>query len=127
MLKRRPYGEDFLELTAISNRFRAAYINKIDGDEALRQKTLEDLSIRGVEILRALSLSLRNEKAFGVTEVSCSVVGAIKTGLTEAEINDVISNYSREYTKVGYRELHFHEVLNKIAHMHPTRSSFFVD
>jgi len=89
---------------------------------------MRDSSIRGVEVLRILALSIRSDQDYGLTGDSVSYVGALLSDVAESGLADWIKNYRPPYSSIpGFAPLTLRQALNKIAHANPGKSGFFAD
>jgi hypothetical protein len=128
MWKRRTFHECAEELEILSRDFRDAYTNKSRIDQQSREKILQESSERGVEILRALALSVRSEQDFGGIPSIRTTVGALNRSTNTREVSATLNNYRPPYSeKAGFEPLLLREALNKIAHADPNKAGFFAD
>lgn len=126
MLRRRTFHECATELEGISSEFRSAYLGKPGVAPEHRQRTLVSASKRGVEVLRILALAVRTDQDWSLLAPDNSQVGALKNDVSETDIEAIIAAFKGPYRElIGFEPLNLREALNKIAHMHPTRGSFF--
>ena len=128
MLKRRTFYEGADELITISKRFRSAYTNKDSLDEQRRNQELNYTSIRGIEILRTLALSIRTEQDYGEIPKPTEPVGVINSKASESDIESALKHYCPPFnTQIGFTDLTLRDALNKIAHINPGQTSFYAD
>jgi hypothetical protein len=128
MWQRRTFHECASELSAISEDFRAAHTNRFGWARFKRDQVMLDTSKRGVEILRILTLSIRSDQDFGLTNNDSTPVGAFRTKANQAEVLGTIRDYRPPYgQQSAFTPLGLRQALNKIAHADPTRSGFFAD
>jgi hypothetical protein len=112
----------------INEDFRAAYTNRWNSDRATRDRVLRDTSIRGVEVLRILALSIRSDQDYGLTENASVRVGALRGNATEGETKAFVREYRPPYSQLaGFASLKLRHALNKVAHANPRGSGFFAD
>jgi len=89
---------------------------------------MRDTSIRGVEVLRILALSIRSDQDYGRTPKVPDSVGAFRRTATASEAAAFIKSYRPPYSRLtGFVPLSLREALNKIAHPHPDRWGFYAD
>lgn len=89
---------------------------------------MRDSSIRGVELLRILALTVRSEQDTGLILKLPVVVGAVNENVAQEELAFMPSYYRPPYNKVkNYKPLNLRDALNKIAHANPDGSGFFAD
>ncbi|WP_156120426.1 hypothetical protein [Neosynechococcus sphagnicola] len=128
MWKRRTFHECAKELETLREDFRDAYINKSTLDQEIRRKILQESSERGIEILRALALSIRSEQDFGAIPSIRTTVGALKRSASTSEVSATLNSYQPPYSgRIGFEPLPLREALNKIAHADPYKTGFFAD
>jgi hypothetical protein len=128
MWQRRTFHECASELMAISEDFRSAYTNRWNWDKSRKDQVLRDTSTRGVEVLRILSLSIRSDQDYGLTDNVSTPVGALHAHVAESEALALVRDYHPSYDRLpGFNPLRLRQALNKIAHANPTRSGFFAD
>jgi hypothetical protein len=97
-------------------------------DRPTRERIMRDTSMRGVEMLRILALSVRSDQDFGLTNDDSTAVGAYRSKATQAEVLATIRDYRPPYTQQsGFKPLGLRQALNKIAHADPNGSGFFAD
>lgn len=125
---RRTFHDCATELESISDQFRSAYLRINGSSEEQRQEQLISCSQRGIEVLRALALAIRSEQDWGLVPAPAHTVGALKNGVTDEDIDTMLSSYEAPYCKIaGYQALTVREGLNKIAHADLRRTNFFAD
>lgn len=128
MWTRRTFHECAAELSQISREFRTAYMSSSEMDTVVRDRTIQETSVRGVEVLRVLALSVRSDQDTGLTERGSSPVGALISGLTADEARSVVAAYRPPFKALENAvPLHLRQALNKIAHADPRVSSFFAN
>ena len=121
MWKRRTFHDCAHELLQISDRFRLA----ANGEFGINSTgVMTETSVRGVEILRILSLSVRSEQDYGLTDGRKLDVGILVSDPDAIEITEAIRD--RRVT-VPNKPLTLRDGLNKIAHADPTRSTYRLD
>lgn len=128
MWQRHTFHECAEELSVISDDFRAAYINRWNSDQATRDRVLRETSVRGVEVLRILALSIRSDQDCGLTDNTSATVGAIRNNVTAEEARAVVRGYRPPHSRLpGFAPLRLRHALNKVAHVNPSGSGFFAD
>jgi hypothetical protein len=128
MWQRRTFHECASELIQISEEFRAAHMKQAGCDGTRRDDVMLEASRRGVEVLRVLALAIRSDQDYGRTARPSTQVGALKLHATPTEIADSIRSYRPPYRSLrGYQSLDLRGALNKVAHLDPSRSSYFAD
>ena len=128
MWQRRTFHECASELDAISGDFRAAHTNQWGWDEPRRNMVLRDTSIRGVEVLRILALSIRSDQDYDLTEKTQAPVGAFLKNAGNISLPTFIENYRPPYSSLsGFSPIGLRQALNKIAHANPAGSGYFAD
>jgi hypothetical protein len=126
MWQRRTFHECAEELEVISSNFRYAHTGTYDRENS--QRIMLDASRRGVEILRILALSIRNDQDFGLTDDDPASVGALRSTANESDVVATIHGYRPPYSALlGFVPLGLRQALNKIAHANPAQSGFFAD
>jgi hypothetical protein len=87
-----------------------------------------DTSVRGVEILRVLALSIRSDQDYGLVARKPAPVGSWRTGVSSAEVDAVGQMYRPPYAELpGSSPLSLRDALNKIAHASPVGNGFYAD
>lgn len=125
MWQRRTYHDCAAELSQISERFRLAYTKQGPWSAAQRQAILHDTSVRGVEVLKILALSVRGDQDYGLIPRECPRVGALRTNVSIAEVDLISESYRPPYTNLdGFSPLSLRDALNKIAHASPAGNGF---
>lgn len=128
MWQRRTFHECAEELRLISEDFRAAYTNRWNLDQPHRDGVLRDTSVRGVEVLRILALSVRSDQDYSLTGDNSTSVGAVCSSATEAEAQNLVREYRPPFSNLpGFAPLRLRNALNKVAHANPGGSGFFAD
>jgi hypothetical protein len=128
MWKRRTFHECAEELEILSQEFRNAYANQSRLDQQSREKTLQESSERGIEILRMLALSIRSEQDFGSIPSIHTTVGVLNRSANTNEVSAALNSYRPPYSEtVGFEPLKLREALNKIAHANPYKAGFFAN
>jgi hypothetical protein len=128
MLRRRTFHECATELEGISSEFRSAYLGKAGIAPEHRQRTLVSTSKRGIEVLRILALAVRTDQDWSLLAPDKKQIGALKNNVSDPDLEAAIQAFKGPYNGLkGFEPLNLREAMNKIAHMHPTRGSFFVD
>jgi len=128
MWARKTFHDCAEELKIVSEDFRAAFTNKFRMDEQRRNQQLQNLSQRGIEILRILALAIRSEQDFGITPKINETVGALKSNANTSEMFSALNSYRPPYDEqLGFNPLGLREALNKIAHANPDKSGFYAD
>lgn len=128
MWMRRTFHECASELEGISQSFRAAHMNRCNGPEGSRLEVLRDTSTRGVEVLRILALSIRNDQDYGLTNISNASIGALREDMSLDEARIFVREYRPPYRELsGFKSLKLRQALNKIAHANPDGSGFYAD
>ncbi len=126
MWKRRTFHDCALELEQVSTRFRNAYSR--DETDQERISDLNESSIKGVEILRILALSIRSEQDYSGLSRQLLRVGSLITNITEDELKQRQEQYIPPYySQTCSTSLQLREALNKIAHADPSKAGFYAD
>ena len=133
MWKRSSWHDCAAELASVSERFCRAHWGKdhgrIGGRTPEDNKKMEEESIQGVAILRALALAVRSEQDFGLLPKEKAVIGFERKGIV---VDADIINIKRGRGFVGLREnsmfkpISLRESLNKIAHGNPSKADYYV-
>jgi hypothetical protein len=93
------------------------------------EETMEETSIRGVQLLRALALAVRTEQDFDLVPSNSAVVGALKnenavpSDATEAKER---RGYASMLEIKGYHPLNLRQALNKIVHADPQKADYYI-
>ena len=128
MWQRKTFHQCSSELSAISDDFRAAHTNRLGWDDAKRNRIMQDASIRGVQVLQILALSIRNDQDYGLTSKGTDPVGALCVNADEANAGQFVRQYRPPYSQLnGFAPMTLRHALNKIAHADPRGSGFFAD
>jgi hypothetical protein len=130
MWLRHSFHECAIELMQCSERFRTAwkYNYRYDIALAAQDPVIQEESIRGIEILKILALSIRPEQDYSLIPKDTTVVGAIKESATNDDVNRIIRSYVPPYTALrDFTTLNIRQALNKIAHADPKRAGLFAD
>jgi hypothetical protein len=126
--QRRSFHECAHELAGVSEDFRAAHTNRWGWAESRRNEVLRNSSVRGVEVLRILALSIRGDQDHGLTERGSRPVGAWRRDATGISVPTFIAEYRPPYSAVtAFTPLRLRDALNKIAHADPRRAGFFAN
>jgi hypothetical protein len=116
------------ELMLVSEDFRSAYLAGDQGDQSWRTRVMQETSMRGVEILRILALSIRSDQDYGLTDFDETQVGSIRANVPLADVPRLVHTYQPPHNELqGFAPLRLRQALNKIAHLNPGRTSFFAD
>lgn len=128
MWLRRTYHECAAELAQISEQFRLAYTKAGPWDAAQCEAIMHETSVRGVEILRILALSIRSDQDYGLVSREPTRVGAFRNGISSADVGSVGESYRPPYSELpGFSQLNLRDALNKIAHASPAGNGFYAD
>lgn len=128
MWQRRSFHECASELAAISDDFRAAHTNRWGWDEGRRRTVLGDTSVRGVEVLRILALSVRGDQDYALTSRGSGTVGAFRRNAVGTDVRSFIAAYRPPYRELpDFSSLKLRDALNKIAHANPEGAGFYAD
>ena len=128
MWQRRTFHDCAAELQIISDDFRAAHTNRWQWDQRRKDQVMRDTSIRGVEVLRILALSIRSDQDYGLAPNGADSVGAFLDSATASEAAAFIRSYRPPYSRlIGFVPLRLRQALNKIAHANPARCGFYAD
>ena len=127
MWQRNTYHDCANELASISERFRMAYTGQLQTSS--NDAIMQECSIKGVEILKVLALSIRSEQDYGLLENPTTIIGAVKDPIEGDRVFFEKRFYEGEFRKKinenSYKPLYLRTGLNKIAHSDPRKSSFY--
>ena len=133
MWKRATWHECADELSQVCQQFRDAYFGRRHGSRYPRHPDDEaemlEASKKGVQILRALALTVRSEQDFDLIPKTVDIVGALKK--ERATLKDAIEvkqngGYTRMLTINDYVPLNLRQALNKIAHADPQKADYYI-
>ena len=133
MWERATWHECADELDEVCQKFRRAYWGRRGGGGWPRHPDDElemlETSKLGVQLLRALALSIRSEQDFNLIPNGTFVVGALKkehaipSDATEVRQRMGCANMLGIN---GYTPLNLRQALNKIAHADPQKADYYV-
>jgi hypothetical protein len=126
MWLRRTYHECAAELRQISERFRLALTGEGPWDAAENEEILHETSMRGIEVLRILALSIRSDQDYGLTPNEPAPVGALREDILVTEAEALGQTYRPPHDRLpGFSPLRLRSALNKIAHANPVGNGFY--
>jgi len=133
MIEPTTWHECAEELSSVSAEFRTAYLQSShvsgrpgnpEADNIVRSS-----SMRGVELLRSLAVSLRNNEDFDLVQPNLKIVGLLKNenvAPIDMQLIKQDCGFSSKNGAQHFEGLNLRQALNKIAHANPNNSGVYV-
>ena len=132
MWKRATWHECAAELDQVCLRFRTAYWGERHMSwprHPADQAEMEECSVEGVKLLRAIALAIRSEQDFDLAPNPRRAVGVLKSAnATRADATNVKqrSGFQSMLNDSEFIALSLRQALNKIAHADPLSADYYV-